>query len=73
MRFELTQTEIGAENTISDTLYSVNISLYIKDTEGLIPNFVKVIEVVSSNDLTGFEVDAQRQTEIDNTLTELNQ
>ena len=72
MRYEILETQIGAETSLEDDKYSVVIALSIKDNNNLIPNFQKWITVESNQSQTGFEVDAQRQKAIDDYLKELN-
>lgn len=72
MRFEILSKIISGEMVIDSDNYSVTISVYIKDTLDLIPMFVKNIEVISHNSQTGYEVDQQRQSVIDNLMIDIN-
>ena len=72
MRYEIIETQISAETTLENDKYSVLISLAFKDNNDLIPNFTKWLTVESHQSQTGFEVDAQRETAINNYIAELN-
>lgn len=52
--------------------YKVNITLGIRATDNIAPNFSKDIEVVSSNTLTGFQVDEQREQAIEDFMLSIN-
>ena len=52
--------------------YEVTITLSIRPTDGIAPEFSKDIIVRSSNSMTGFQVDDQRELAIDNYLQEIN-
>lgn len=71
---QIVKTEINngiAEDVITDE-YSVVIKMEIKDTTSLADNFFKEIFVTSHNNQTGFEVDAQRQLEVENYIKSIN-
>jgi hypothetical protein len=72
MRYEIIETQISAETTLENDKYSVLISLAVKDNNDLIPNFTKWITVESHQSKTGYEVDLQRETAINNYIAELN-
>lgn len=72
MRYELINKELQDEAVISENEYKIIIRLEIKDTESIADNFFRYIDVASSNDLTGFEVDEQREKEVENFLLSLN-
>ena len=63
------ETVVGTEPTDS---YEVTITLGIHPTDDIAPEFSKDIIVRSSNSMTGFEVDDQRELAIDNYLQEIN-
>jgi hypothetical protein len=73
MRYEIIEQSVTAEIATTENKYKVTISVAIKDTECLIPNFSKYFEVESDNAQTGFEVDVQRQSVVNAYLSELNQ
>lgn len=89
MKYELIKTTISQEypctkdildeenNVIgqeADTEhYQVTITLGIKPTDGIAPEFSKDIIVTSSNALTGYQVDTQREQEVDNYMVSINQ
>ena len=52
--------------------YEVTITLSIRPTDGIAPEFSKDIIVRSSNSMTGFQVDDQRELAIDNYLQAIN-
>ena len=52
--------------------YKVIITLVIKPTDEIAPEFSKDIEIVSSNALTGFQVDDQREQAIDDFMLSIN-
>ena len=60
----------GQESTDN---YKVTITLGIHPTDNIANDFSKDIEVISNNSQTGFEVDIQRQQEIDNFIILINQ
>lgn len=88
MKYELIKTTISQEypctkdildeenNVIGQELdtenYYVTITLGIKPTDEIAPDFSKDIIVVSDNSKTGFEVDVQRDTYIQNFLNLIN-
>ena len=72
MKYELTHTNFSSETIISDTEYSINITLGLHPTDDFIPNFSKDITVISDNSKTGFEVDIQRQQAIDDFIALIN-
>lgn len=55
-----------------DEAYYVNVNLWIKEENDLIPPFEKLIPIVSLNSMTGFEVDAQREQVINDFMNSLN-
>lgn len=64
------ETITGKEETDD---YEVTITLGIHPIDGIGADFSKDIIVRNSNSMTGFEVDVQRQQEIDNYLNLINQ
>lgn len=86
MKYELINTDISKElpvviNTIDNEIvtqtldtenYYVTITLGIRPTDGIAPDFSKDLIVVSSNHSTGFEVDEQRKIEIENFINLIN-
>lgn len=72
MAYELINTEAQFETPIDEKTYKVDILLTFKSDNELIPNFTKVLTVISDNKQTGYEVDEQRQLEINNYLSEIN-
>lgn len=88
MKYELIKTDISPERTIMQDIldgneniigqeptdeYEVVITIGIHPTDGVAPDFSKDIIVTSNNSQTGFEVDIQRQQEIENYLNLINQ
>lgn len=65
--------EASVKETPTDK-YFCSISLTIKDTETKAddPTFTKSFTSISDNAQTGFEVDAQRQKEIDEYIKSIN-
>jgi len=86
MKYELIKTDISAERTVMQDIieddivvgqeptdeYEVTITLGILPTDNVAPEFSKDIIVRSSNSMTGFQVDDQRELAIDNYLQEIN-
>ena len=72
MKYEIEKTEIGKEVTLSEELYSIDITIYIKPTDNIAPVFTKVINVESNNNQTGFEVDQQRADAVNEYLILIN-
>lgn len=73
MKYELISSSLSPEIQIDNNTYKVIISLYIHPIDGIAPNFLKELEVISNNAQTGFEVDIQRQQEIQDYLSLINQ
>jgi len=78
MKFEMTSYEISKErvvfeNNLPTDNYEVTITIGLQPTDGFIPPFSKDITVVSNNNMTGFQVDTQREIEIQNFLNQINQ
>lgn len=72
MKYELIDKQVRIEVPIDDETYSVDIFLSIKPDSDLVPSFVKVLTVISNNKQNGYEVDEQRELEINNYLSEIN-
>lgn len=86
MKYELIKTDISAERVVmldiiendnvvgqeSTDEYEVTITLGIRPTDGIAPDFSKDIIVRHNNHQTGFEVDIQREQEITNFLNNIN-
>jgi hypothetical protein len=68
MKYKLLRVDYGNETPTVNDEYSITITLGLIGMEGLTNGigFSKDIIVTSNNSQTGFEVDAQRQSEIDN-------
>ena len=64
------ETIIGQEPTDE---FEVIITLGIHPTDEIAPDFSKSIIVKSNNTQTGFEVDIQREQEIQNYINQINQ
>lgn len=78
MKFEMTSYEISKErvvfeNNLPTDNYEVTITIGLKPTNEFIPPFSKDIIVISNNNMTGFQVDIQRETEIQNFLNQINE
>jgi hypothetical protein len=71
-RFEAVNSVVDAEKVLSDTLYSARIYVQFKDLKNIVPNFQKDTNVVSSNLMTGFQVDAQREQAITELVERVN-
>jgi len=72
MKYELVNTEVQFETPIDDETYKVDILLTFKSDNDLVPQFTKVLTVISDNKQTGYEVDEQRTNEINSYLSEIN-
>lgn len=87
MKYELIKTDISTERVIFQEIigennetqkiptdeYEVDITIGLKHIDNFIPPFSKTITVKSNNSQTGFEVDIQRQQEVENYLNLINQ
>lgn len=73
MKYRLLNTNISTEQSLENDEYKVTIYLNIEPIDGIAPIFSKLIEVISTNSQTGFEVDTQRQQEIQNYINQINQ
>jgi hypothetical protein len=73
MKYELIKYDYSIETSSDETgNYSVTITLALHPTDGIAPDFSKDIVVISNNSMTGFEVDAQRQSEIAAYVSKIN-
>lgn len=86
MKYELIKKDISAERVVMQDVivddvvigteptdeYEVTITMGIHPTDGIGADFSKDIIVRSSNSMTGFQVDDQRELAIDNYLQEIN-
>ena len=78
MKYELKHTVISSERTTLDENgeptdnYEVTITLALSPIDTFIPPFSKDIIVVSNNNMTGYQVDVQRNQEIQNFLNLIN-
>lgn len=63
---------VSNENTLNENEYSAIITIFIKSVDGVSPTFNKQIEVISTNAMTGFEVDAQRNKAVNDYIVEIN-
>ena len=73
MKYELTEQPINiTETEIDADTYSATITIFIKHTDGIAPSFNKQIEVISTNAMTGFEVDEQRNKAVNDYIVEIN-
>lgn len=88
MKYTISQTDISSERVIMQNItdeqgniigqeptneYEVDITIGLKHLDNFIPPFSKTITVKSNNSQTGFEVDEQREQEIQNYITLINQ
>ncbi len=88
MKYTILQTDISSERVIMQDItneqgniigqdqtneYEVDVTLCLKHEDNFIPPFSKTITVRSNNSQTGFEVDEQREQEINNYLNLINQ
>lgn len=87
MKYEITQIDISSERVIFKEIigenneiqkiptneYEVDITIGLKHIDNFIPEFSKTISIKSNNSQTGFEIDTQRQQEIQNYLNLINQ
>jgi hypothetical protein len=88
MKYTISQTDISSERVIMQNItdeqgniigqeptneYEVDITIGLKHLDNFIPPFSKTIIVKSNNAQTGFEVDTQRQQEIQDYLNLINQ
>lgn len=73
MTFSKTAVDYGKETEADEKgNYNCIITIGIVPSSDLIPPFSKDIVVESNNSMTGFEVDEQRQKEIDEFMNKLN-
>jgi len=73
MKYELIKHDYGVETpTDEQGNYSTTITLALHPTDGIAPDFSKDITVISNNNMTGYEVDAQRQAEIEAFMLKIN-
>jgi len=88
MKYTISQTDISSERVIMQNItdeqgniigqeptneYEVDITIGLKHLDNFIPPFSKTIIVKSNNTQTGFEVDIQREQEIQNYINQINQ
>lgn len=74
IRIENEKEVIGynVETIIDENTYSIEITLGLESIDGIVPPFSKSIIVTSSNSMTGFEVDLQRQKAIEDYMEMIN-
>lgn len=74
IRIENNEPVIGynIEKVIDENTYSIEITIGLESTDGVVPPFSKSITVISNNSMTGFAVDAQRELAISNYMNEIN-
>jgi hypothetical protein len=86
MKYELIKTDISAERVVmldiiendnvvgqeSTDEYEVTITIGLHPIDGIAPDFSKDIIVRHNNHQTGFEVDTQREFEINKYMTLIN-
>ena len=86
MKYELIKKDISSERVVMQDIieddivvgqepideYEVTITLSIRPTDGIAPEFSKDIIVRSDNHMTGFEVDEQRELAVDNYMQSIN-
>lgn len=86
MKYELIRTDISSERTVMQDIieddiivgqeptddYEVTITMGIHPTDGIGADFSKDIIVTSNNNMTGFEVDEQRELAIENYMIAIN-
>lgn len=74
MKYELITYDCGRETeTNEEGYYSVNITIAIHPIDGIAPDFSKDIIVESNNKMTGFEVDKQREKEVNDYINKINE
>lgn len=86
MKYELINYTVSPERTVmqdvivdgivvsqepTDT-YDVTLTLNIHPTDDVAPDFSKTIDVNSSNSMTGFQVDEQRDLAVENYMIAIN-
>ena len=73
MRYNLINTEVSREYAgDNDGEYKVTIYLFLKPIDNIAPVFSKDIELTHHDNQTGYEVDAQREFEINKYMTLIN-
>ena len=73
MKYELIKWDFSSQSATDEKgNYSVKVTIALHPTDGIAPDFSKDIIVVSNNDMTGHQVDAQREQEVDNYILEIN-
>jgi len=73
MKYKLIKYNFGNETETDDEgNYSIIITISLHPTDGIAPDFSKDIIVQSNNNMTGYEVDAQRQAEIEAFILKIN-
>ena len=73
MRYNLINTEVSREYSgVNEGEYKVTITLFLKPIDNIAPVFSKDIEVTHHNSQTGYEVDTQRDFEINKYMSLIN-
>lgn len=86
MKYELIKTDISAERVVMQDVivddivtgqeptdnYEVTITMEIHPTDNIASNFSRDITVTSNNDMTGFQVDDQREQAINHYMQNIN-
>lgn len=73
MKYKLIQTSYANETMIDEKSYSIDAYLTIECTDGIAPLFSKMITITNLQIQNGFEIDAQRELEIENYMKLINE
>ena len=72
MKYEILSTNYSNETSLNENEYSCHITIGLHPTDGIIPDFMKTITVISNNAMTGFEVDEQRNKAVTDYINLIN-
>lgn len=70
--YKRTFVKLSQETELNDNSYSVIISIGLQIEDGICAEFSKDIIVISTNEMTGFEVDIQRIKAIEDFMKSIN-
>lgn len=80
-KYKLVNYSVSAESQIGDRVngevimtdkYMATITIEIGSTDGVADNFIRTIQTISDNAQDGFEVDDQREAEVNAFVDNLN-
>ena len=72
MKYSLINFSCGVETMLDENNYTCPIKIEIHPEDGIADNFLKSIDVISQNSMTGTEVDEQRLQAVNDFMDLIN-